>query len=322
MIVVTGGAGFIGSNLIKGLNAQGCSDILVVDDLTDGKKFSNFAPYKIYDYQDCQDFLSKIKQRADFAEPIEAIFHEGACSATTEWNGRYMMHNNYDYSKELLHYCLDKKIPFIYASSAAVYGAREVFDDAAREQKPLNVYGYSKWQFDQYVLNLQARFTAPVVGLRYFNVFGPHEQHKRGMASVAFHLTNQLRLHNTVKLFVGSGGYGDGEQLRDFIYVDDVVKINLWFLNNAKAQSGIYNVGTGQARSFNDVARILTHLHGSGEIEYILFPEKLKEFYQSFTQADISSLRRIGYDEKFTALEEALKHYYHWILQEVPLEQS
>lgn len=317
MIVVTGGAGFIGSNMVKGLNAEGRSDILVVDDLTDGKKFANFSNYKIYDYQDYEDFLAHIKEDRPFAEPIEAIFHEGACSATTEWNGRYMMRNNYEYSKVLLHYCLAKRIPFIYASSAAVYGAREVFDDRSREQKPLNVYGYSKWQFDQYVLDLMPSFESMVVGFRYFNVYGPHEQHKGSMASVAFHLTNQLRIHNKVKLFEGSGGYEDGEQLRDFIYIDDVVKVNLWFLNNPKAPSGIYNVGTGEARSFNDIARNLIHLHGSGEIEYIAFPEKLKGCYQSFTQADITSLRETGYDEKFTSLEEGLRHYYHWILQEV-----
>ncbi|HYF98395.1 MAG TPA: ADP-glyceromanno-heptose 6-epimerase [Coxiellaceae bacterium] len=319
MIVVTGGAGFIGSNIVKGLNAQGRSDILIVDDLTDGKKFANFANYKICDYQDYQDFLTQIKEDRPFRQPIEAIFHEGACSTTTEWDGRYMMRNNYDYSKELLHYCVNKKISFIYASSAAVYGAREVFDDSSREQKPLNVYGYSKWQFDQYVLDLMPSFKSRVVGLRYFNVYGPHEQHKASMASVAFHLTNQLRAHNKLKLFMGSGGYGDGEQLRDFIYVDDIVKVNLWFLNDPKARSGIYNVGTGQARSFNDVARTLIHLHGGGEIEYIPFPDKLKGSYQSFTEADISSLRRAGYEEKFTSLEEGLRHYYHWVLQEIPL---
>ena len=319
MIVVTGGAGFIGSNIVKGLNARGRSDILIVDDLSDGKKIANFAHYKINDYQDYEDFLAQIKERRPFAEPIEAIFHEGACSSTTEWDGRYMMRNNYEYSKELLHYSLSKKTPFIYASSAAIYGNRDVFDDNSREQKPLNVYGYSKWQFDQYLLNLMPSFQSLVAGLRYFNVYGPHEQHKGSMASVAFHLTNQLRLHNKVKLFEGSGGYGDGDQLRDFIYVDDVVKVNLWFLDNLKAASGIYNVGTGSARSFNDIARTLIHLHGGGEIEYIPFPNQLKGAYQSYTQADISSLRRIGCDEKFISLEEGLKHYYHWILQEIPL---
>jgi len=318
MIVVTGGAGFIGSNIIKGLNAEGRSDILVVDDLSDGKKFLNFSNYKIYDYQDYEDFLAQIKEGRPFDQPIEAIFHEGACSATTEWNGRYMMRNNYEYSKELLHYCVSKKIPFIYASSAAVYGAREVFDDKSREQKPLNVYGYSKWQFDQYMLDLMPSIESKVVGLRYFNVYGPYEQHKGSMASVAFHLTNQLRAQNKVKLFEGSGAYAPGDQLRDFVYIDDVVKVNLWFLNNPDAPSGIYNVGTGQARSFNDIAHSLIHLHGNGEIEYIAFPAGLKAAYQSFTEADISSLRKAGYDEKFTSLEEGLRHYYHWILQEIP----
>lgn len=310
MIIVTGAAGFIGSNIIKGLNAAGHTRILAVDELTDGHKFQNLTAVNILDYQDCEDFLARIQTKSAFPEPIEAIFHQGACSVTTEWNGRYMMRNNYDYSKHLLHYCLDAKIPFIYASSAAVYGASTVFDDRAARQLPINVYGYSKWQFDRYVL--QQNIQSQVVGLRYFNVYGPHEQHKGAMASVAFHFMNQLNANNEVKLFAGIDGYADGEQLRDFIFVDDVVKVNLWFLTHSHLPQarGIFNVGAGQARTFNDIAKILIKLRGSGKIRYIPFPDHLKGAYQSFTQADLSSLRRIGYHQPFTSLENGLEQYY------------
>lgn len=311
MIIVTGAAGFIGSNLIKGLNAAGYNNILAVDELTDGHKFQNLAAVNCADYQDCEDFLAKIQAKTAFPEKIDAIFHLGACSVTTEWNGRYMMRNNYDYSKHLLHYCLDEKIPFIYASSAAVYGASTVFDDRAPRQLPINVYGYSKWQFDCYVLRQSVR--SPVIGFRYFNVYGPHEQHKGSMASVAFHFMNQLNAGDEVKLFAGTDGYADGEQVRDFIFVDDVVKVNLWFFEKAKTQAnlqGIFNVGTGKARTFNDIARTLIRLKGRGQIRYMPFPEHLKGAYQSFTQADISSLRGIGYAEPFTSLEAGLEQYY------------
>jgi ADP-L-glycero-D-manno-heptose 6-epimerase len=310
MIIVTGAAGFIGSNLIKGLNAAGYDNILAVDELTDGHKFQNLAVLNYLDYQDCDDFLAKIKAKTAFAEKIEAIFHLGACSVTTEWNGRYMMRNNYDYSKYLLHYCMGGGIPFIYASSAAVYGASTEFNDRALQQLPINVYGYSKWQFDCYVRRQQIQ--SQVVGLRYFNVYGPHEQHKGSMASVAFHFMNQLNAGDDVKLFAGTDGYPDGGQLRDFIFVDDVVKVNLWFLRNSHLPQarGVFNVGTGKARTFNDIAKTLIRLKGRGQIRYVAFPEHLKGAYQSFTQADISSLRRIGYQEPFTSLEEGLERYY------------
>lgn len=315
MIVVTGAAGFIGSNIIKGLNAAGYDNILAVDELTDGHKFKNLAAVHYMDYQDCEDFLEKIKEKSAFSEKIEAIFHQGACSTTTEWNGRYMMRNNYDYSKQLLHYCLEGKIPFIYASSAAVYGASTVFDDRATQQLPINVYGYSKWQFDCYMRSLLAQMQSPVIGMRYFNVYGPHEQHKGTMASVAFHFMNQLNASGEVKLFVGMEGYADGEQLRDFVFVDDIVKVNLWFFEKAKKLPdlrGIFNVGTGQACTFNAVAKTLIRLKGKGKICYVPFPEHLKGVYQSYTQADISSLRQIGYHEPFTALEEGLERYYRY----------
>lgn len=311
MIVVTGAAGFIGCNIIKGLNKAGYNNILAVDELTDGRKFQNLAAVDIADYLDHEDFLSRIQAGKAFAEKIDGVFHQGACSVTTEWNGRYMMRNNYEYSKQVLHYCLQEKIPFLYASSAAVYGAATVFDDNATVQSPINVYGYSKWQFDCYVRRQIIK--SPVVGFRYFNVYGPHEQHKGSMASVAFHFMNQLNSGDEVKLFAGTDGYADGEQLRDFIYVDDIVKVNLWFFEQAKKQMdlrGIYNVGTGQARTFNDIARTLIRLKGKGKISYVPFPEHLKGAYQSFTQADLTSLRGAGYHLPFTSLEDGLEQYY------------
>jgi ADP-L-glycero-D-manno-heptose 6-epimerase len=313
MIIVTGAAGFIGSHLIKGLNAAGYDRVLAVDDLTDGHKFQNLAAVSCMDYQDCEDFLAKIQAGSPFSEDIEAIFHQGACSTTTEWNGRYMMRNNYEYSKHLLHYCLSAKIPFIYASSAAVYGAATVFDDTASVQTPLNVYGYSKWQFDRYMLRLLPKAGSLVAGLRYFNVYGPHEQHKGSMASVAFHFMNQLNAGDEVKLFAGDDQYGDGEQRRDFIFVDDVVKVNLWLFEQSGRTppiQGVFNVGTGQARTFNDLARTLIRLKGHGRVRYVPFPDHLKGAYQPFTQADLRSLRRIGYDLPFTSLEEGLARYY------------
>ncbi len=317
MYIVTGGAGFIGSNIVKGLNAAGHTNILVVGDLTDGKKFRNLADCHYLDYQDYEDFIAAIKQGREFAEPIEAVFHEGACSTTTEWDGRYMMRNNYEYSKDLLHYCVTRKIPFIYASSGAVYGCETSFQEIPANEKPLNVYGYSKLLFDQYVRRLMPTFNSQVVGLRYFNVYGPRENHKGSMASVAFHLMNQLRDNGKVKLFEGCDGYGDGEQVRDFVYVDDVVKVNLWLAQNPQV-SGVFNVGTGSARPFNVIAKTLIELYGSGELVYIPFPAHLKGAYQSFTEADITALRSAGYDQAFTSLEEGLQKYFHHIFKPTP----
>lgn len=309
MIVVTGAAGFIGSNLMKGLNAIGITDILAVDDLTNGKKYRNLAVVTYADFIDHRDFLNKIID--DSFTGIQAIFHQGACSNTMEWNGEFMMKNNYDYSKSLLHYCLQKKIPFIYASSAAVYGAKNNFDDRDPHQLPLNVYGYSKWKFDEYVQPYLKSADSQIVGFRYFNVYGPHENHKGSMASVAFHLMNQLENDNTVKLFSSYGGYGDGAHERDFIYVDDVVKMNVWFYQNPEKR-GIFNCGTGLARSFNDVANTLIALNGSGKCEYIPFPASLKGAYQCFTQANLNALRDIGFQASFTTLEAGLKKYFTW----------
>lgn len=308
MIIVTGGAGFIGSNIVKGLNQRGIKDILVVDDLTDGTKFTNFATLEIADYMDKDVFLKLIQQRDSFAQDIQAIFHEGACSTTTEWNGRYMMENNYEYSKHLLHYCLERGVSFLYASSAAVYGDGKTFKESLEFECPLNVYGYSKFLFDQYVRRLWPQIKSQVAGFRYFNVYGPNENHKGSMASVAYHLNQQLPKTKIVKLFEGCDGYGSGEQRRDFVYVDDVVSVNLWFMDNPK-QSGIFNVGTGNSQSFNDVANSVIAWHKQGEIEYIPFPEHLKGRYQSFTEADISLLRQAGYEKPFMRVEEGVKRY-------------
>jgi ADP-L-glycero-D-manno-heptose 6-epimerase len=306
MIVVTGGAGFIGSNLVKALNEQGRNDIVVVDDLTDGTKFVNLADCDIADYIDRDAFPEMLQSRR--LRDIEIIFHQGACSTTTEWNGRYMMSVNYEYSRRLLDYCHENHVPFIYASSAAVYGGGKVFREDRGHEQPLNVYGYSKFLFDQHVRARLGQLNCQVAGLRYFNVYGPREQHKGGMASVAFHFNNQMRASGKMKLFKGSDGYGDGEQRRDFIYVDDVVKVNLWLMKNSGV-SGIFNVGTGRSQTFNDVAHAVQHHYGRGEIEYIPFPENLQGRYQSFTEADIAALRAAGYKEPFKTVEEGVALY-------------
>jgi ADP-L-glycero-D-manno-heptose 6-epimerase len=312
MIVVTGGAGFIGSNLVKGLNEQGRTDILVVDDLENGAKFVNLVDCEIQDYMDKDEFLSAIQSQKEFLPPIEAILHQGACSTTTEWDGRYMLRNNYDYSKHLLYYCMKHKIPFIYASSAAVYGAGKVFKEQREHETPLNVYGYSKFLFDQYVRRLLPTAKNQIVGLRYFNVYGPREQHKGAMASVAFHFRNQIRDAGKVRLFEGSDGYADGEQRRDFIYVGDAVAVNLWFLQQ-RGKSGIFNLGTGKSHSFNEVARAVIKAEGKGLIEYIPFPVHLRGRYQSFTEADISALHAAGYTQPFKDIEQGVRAYMEWL---------
>ena len=307
MHIVTGGAGFIGSNLVRDLIRRGHDDVVVVDELSDGHKFINIADLAIADYIDKDDFLTRLDDRG-FASGIKAILHQGACSETTEWDGHYMMKNNYSYSQELLHHCLDNGTPYIYASSAAVYGASETFLEQPDYEKPLNVYGYSKLQFDRYVRRIAANPKSQVVGLRYFNVYGPREQHKGSMASVTFHFNSQIGEHGEARLFEGSGGYGDGEQLRDFVYVDDVNAVNLWFLDNPRA-SGIFNTGSGKAQTFNDVANAVIDWHGEGKIKYIAFPEHLKGAYQSYTEADLTALRSSGCDVDFRSVEAGVKCY-------------
>jgi ADP-L-glycero-D-manno-heptose 6-epimerase len=309
MYVVTGGAGFIGSNLIRGLNANGIDDILVVDNLKKSGKFTNLVGCRILDYMDKGDFLRLIEKEETAFANVEAIFHQGACTDTMEYDGRYMMANNYAYSKMLLGYALRNKIRFIYASSAATYGSGAVFEEKFEYEAPINVYGYSKYLFDQYVRRVLPHAETTVAGLRYFNVYGPHEAHKGKMASVVFQFYNQLKQTGQIRLFEGSGGYGNGEQQRDFVFVGDVVAVNLWFLEG-KPKRGIFNVGTGNSRSFNDIARCLIDLEQCGEIVYIPFPDALKDKYQSFTQADLSRLRQAGYPDPFLSLEEGIVQYH------------
>ncbi|GBU12013.1 ADP-L-glycero-D-mannoheptose-6-epimerase [Enterobacterales bacterium] len=306
MIIVTGGAGFIGSNIIKSLNEMGYRDILVVDNLKDGTKFVNLVDLDIADYCDKEDFIASIVAGDDLGE-IDAIFHEGACSSTTEWDGKYMMDNNYQYSKDILHFCLDRGIPFLYASSAATYGSQSIsFVEDRKYEQPLNVYGYSKFLFDQYVRDILPQAESQICGFRYFNVYGPREGHKGSMASVAFHLNNQINAGENPKLFAGSEGFK-----RDFIYVGDVAAVNLWFWQNGV--SGIFNCGTGRSESFQAVAEaVITH-HKTGHIETIPFPEKLKGRYQSFTQADMSALRAAGYDKPFKTVAEGVAEYMAWL---------
>ena len=268
----------------------------------------------VADYFDKADFLARLT-KGELGE-IEAVFHQGACAVTTEWNGRYMMETNYRYSVDLFEHCVAEQIPLIYASSAAVYGASKVFKESdTAAERPLNVYGYSKLLFDNYVRRrLKTRRTrknrrlSPVVGLRYFNVYGPAEAHKGAMASVAFHLHGQVAATGQAKLFEGSGGYGPGEQRRDFIYVGDVVDVNIWFLEHRR-KSGVFNVGTGSSSTFNDVARAIIAWHDRGTIRYIPFPPELVSRYQNFTEADIDALREAGYSRAFRDVRAGIKDY-------------
>ena len=312
MIIVTGGAGFIGSNIVKTLNEQGETEIIVVDNLKNGVKFKNIADCEIADYLDKDEFIERINRNESFAGKVKAIFHEGACSSTTEWDGKFMMQNNYEYSKSLLHYCLNHKIAYLYASSASVYGSGTVFKENREHEEPLNVYGYSKFLFDQYVRRYAKDAASQVVGFRYFNVYGPRESHKGTMSSVAYHHNNQIKETGVVKLFEGCDGYENGGQRRDFIYVADAVAVNLWFMQNPD-KSGIFNLGTGRSQPFNDIAKAVIAFYGKGEIEYIPFPQHLIGRYQSFTQADISALREAGYDSPFKTVEEGVNLYLQWL---------
>lgn len=315
MIIVTGGAGFIGSNLVKGLNEQGFRDILLVDNLGHSEKFKNLIGLQFSDYIHKTDFLLKLKEGFYDKMSIEAVFHEGACSDTMEYDCNYMMSNNYEYSKELLHFCLNRRIPFLYASSASTYGSgSQGFTEGDVCEGALNIYAFSKLAFDRYVRQIMPKATSQVVGLKYFNVFGPQEHHKGKMASIVYQLYKQLQEHDKVRLFKGIDGYENGEQKRDFVYVKDLVKVNLAFFQQ-KLPSGIYNCGTGQARSFNDVAKTLIELKQSGEVEYVDFPEVLRGKYQSFTQADLTHLLQAGYTGGFMSLEEAVTDYVQ-LLQE------
>lgn len=313
LIVVTGGAGFIGSNIVRGLNNLGRQDILVVDNLEDGTKFRNLVDCKIFDYMDKNVFIERVRNEEKFAEKIDVVFHQGACTDTTEWDGNYMMKNNYEYTKTLFHYCLGEHIPFIYASSAAIYGMSKIAIEDTKYESPLNVYGYSKLLFDQYVQRFLPDPKSQVVGLRYFNVYGPRESHKKSMASVMFHFNNQIQQDGKIKLFGEYDGYAAGEQRRDFVFVEDIAKVNLWFWQHGQKFSGIFNVGTGHSESFNAAGKEIIAWHKRGEIEYVPFPDKLRSCYQSFTEADITKLRSIGYQEQFHSLAKGTKKYLDWL---------
>lgn len=311
MIIVTGGAGFIGSNVVKALNDEGHDRILVVDEVIDKSKAENISDLKVVDCVEKNDFLRRVQSSEDFGQP-DAIFHQGACSDTTEWNGRFMMQNNFEYSKALLHYCMQKSVPYIYASSASVYGSGAVFSENPANECPINLYAFSKYLFDQYVRRYLPSSGSQIVGLRYFNVYGPREQHKGKMASVAWHFDRQIAETGQARLFTGSGGYSDGEQRRDFIYVGDAAAVNLWFLDHPDI-SDIFNLGTGRSQTFNDVAHAVIDYHGTGSIEYIPFPRELEGRYQSFTEADMSALRAAGYDHDFCSVEQGVESYLEWL---------
>ena len=318
--VVTGAAGFIGSRLVEALNRRGVSEIIAVDDLTHADKFKNLVGCQIADYIDQAELPAALE---GLSGAVEAMFHQGACSDTTESDGRYMMENNYRYSKLLLQWCQDEEVPLIYASSASVYGGGPEFKEERRYEKPLNIYGYSKFLFDQTVRRVLPEENSQIVGLRYFNVYGPNEAHKASyranMASVAYQAFHQFKAEGRVKLFVGSGGYGDGEQRRDFVHVDDAVAVNLWMLEHREV-SGIFNCGTGRAQTFNEVAAaVINTLRGTRAsprelaeeklIHYVAFPAQLQGRYQSYTQADLSRLRAAGLPGTFMGVEEGVAAY-------------
>ncbi len=317
MIIVTGGAGLIGSTIVAALNARGITNILIVDHMKNGRKMRNLADLNTRDYLDREDFMNRIQAGHDFGK-VEAVFHLGACSATTEWDGQFIMRNNFEYSKTLLHWCQAVGAQYLYASSASVYGlAENGFKEERAAEKPINMYAYSKFQFDQYVRSLAGQLQQQVVGFRYFNVYGPREAHKGSMSSTPFHFNNQILANGVAKLFAGTEGYADGEQQRDFVFVEDAAAVNLWFLDHPE-KSGIFNLGTGRAQPFNDVARAVVAWHKAhrqveARIEYMPFPDHLKGAYQSYTQADIAALRAAGYTGRFHSVEEGVSKYLDWL---------
>jgi ADP-L-glycero-D-manno-heptose 6-epimerase len=324
-IIVTGAAGFIGSNIVKGLNERGEQRIIAVDNLTRADKFRNLVDCEIDDYIDKREFVERFA-RGDFGK-VRAVFHEGACSDTMETDGRYMMENNFAYSRAVLDACLAQRAQFLCASSAAIYGGSSTFVEERASESPLNVYGYSKFLFDQVVRRVLPGAKSQIAGFRYFNVYGPRETHKGRMASVAFHNFNEFRAQGRVKLFGEYNGYAAGEQTRDFVSVEDVVKVNLFFFEHPD-KSGIFNLGTGRAQPFNDIAssvvNTLRELEGKpalslaelvkqGTIEYVPFPDALRGKYQCFTQADLGRLRAAGYDATFLTVQEGVARYVRWL---------
>jgi len=317
MIIVTGGAGFIGSALIAALNKRQITDILVVDELGTDRKWKNLRNLSFTDYVEKDDFLEMvIEDKLD--NSVESVFHLGACSDTTETNASYLIKNNYEYSKLLAQWATNADIRFIYASSAATYGdgSASFSDDQEKIEnlRPLNMYGYSKHLFD-----LWARRTGllkKLVGLKYFNVFGPNEYHKADMRSFVIKAFEQINASGKVRLFKSyKSEYADGEQLRDFIYVKDAVDMTLFFYDKPQL-SGLFNIGAGKARTWNDLVKAVFAAMGrEPNIEYIEMPESIRNQYQYFTEADITNFRKAGYDKEITTLEDAIKDYVQSYLQ-------
>mgnify|MGYP001163286311 FL=1 len=324
MIIVTGGAGFIGSNLVYKLNQIGIKDILIVDSLKNQLKQRNLNGLKFYDFIDKNDFIENLKK----FKRIEIIFHQGACSNTMETDGIYMMKNNYEFSKIILNHCLNNKIRLIYASSASVYGnGLNGFNEKEESEYPLNIYAFSKYLFDNYVRKFledkkyfyfkntdyqtyeiySGKKSNQLVGLRYFNVYGPQENHKKAMASTVFHFYNQVKNEKKMKLFEGSENF-----IRDFIYVEDIIDINIFFFNNPQ-KSGIFNCGTSNPQSFLKIAQIIKDKFIDSEIEFIPFPDALIGKYQKYTSANIDKLRAAGFDNKFTTLDTGINKYLNYL---------
>ena len=302
MIIVTGAAGFIGSNIVYSLNKKGITDIIAVDNLKNAQKHLNLNSLKIADFIDKDDFLDEIHK----IQNIKTIFHQGACSSTVETDGKYMMKNNFEYSKNLLNFSIKNNVDFLYASSASVYGnGKNGFVEDKKCEYPLNIYAYSKFFFDNYVRNLLNKVDTQILGLRYFNVYGYQENHKGNMASVAFHLFNQLEKTGECELSLFEGSK---EFLRDFVFIEDIVNVNLFFYETKK--SGIFNCGTGKARSFYDIATNVKQCANEGRIKFIDFPEHLEGKYQKFTQANLDNLKKIGYTKDFLSLEEGIQKYF------------
>ena len=312
MIVVTGGFGFIGSNLIHALNARGRTDVLVADDLSDGRKFLNLRDATIADYEDWPGLATRLESRVSDGHSIDVVYHLGACSDTVEWDGRKMMEMNYRASRDLLDFCDRHRVPLVYASSAAVYGTSTHCVEEPAFEKPLNVYGYSKLAFDQHVRSRLGTLQTRVVGLRYFNVYGPRESHKGRMASVVYHFSRQLAEGDEVRLFGASHGVAAGEQSRDFVHVDDIVRQTLWAWDGCQV-SGIFNAGTGRPSTFNEVAEAVLDWHGRGRIAYVPFPQDLMNAYQHRTCADLARLSEAGFHEKQLTVEEGVKAYLDWL---------
>ncbi len=302
MIILTGGAGFVGSNLLSALNARGMTDALVVD--RRGDSFRKLSDLRFSDFMQPGEFAQALGRKA-LPQRIEAIFHQGACADTTCDDARYMIENNFTFSKLILNFALSNKIPMVYASSAAVYGSSSAFAPSRENERPLNLYALSKLAFDNHVRCVAAKSESTVAGLRYFNVYGPRESHKGKMASMVYQLYRQLKESGRARLFVGSDGYADGEQRRDFVFVDDIVRVNL-ALAEGPVRRGVFNVGTGHSRTFNEVANTIISQLGTGAIDYVPFPPNLVDKYQSFTQAELSELREAGYTEPFSTLENGI----------------